>query len=285
MLVWRRPTTRHALAVCGVPVAAALVLAIGGPNPVLRSLLGLDGASAAPLARSVTVTVGPRDGVVTARVTVIAAGGTVSWLNRLTRPVVLRAAKGSPAAFEVTIPAAGQATLTLAHPGLYHYYDVATGRPLRFVAGNEVITARSPRVLPRQGWIAVLAGLPGLKASLTIPSGQDLFEPKVIVSVVGGTIDVANHDSDPHNFLVDPASPAGAAFIVYGASDEPPRGWSRALVVQQPGLYHVYCAMHTRVSGNAGGWQVLTPRASASGYHDRNPMEAWIVVLPANVAL
>src|SRR5581483_8010910 len=100
--------------------------------------------------------------------------------------------------------------------------------------------------------------------------------------IVGSTITISNHDVDSHNFVVDPASPAGAAFVINGSDTEPSNGWRRSLVVPQSGIYHVYCTRHTVVVGKQGGWNVVAPRASASGYIDQDPMEAWIIVLPAN---
>ena len=84
--------------------------------------------------------------------------------------------------------------------------------------------------------------------------------------------------------MIDSKSPGGAAFIVDGTDDEPPAGWQRILTVTKPGLYHVYCTMHTRVVRVMDGWHTVVPRASASGYRDGNPMEAWIVVLPATTS-
>ena len=115
---------------------------------------------------------------------------------------------------------------------------------------------------------------------LTVPAGQDLISPKALVTVVGDTVVLTNHDADAHNFVIDPASPAGAAFVIDGTTNEPPRGWRRSLVIHQAGLYHVYCTMHTQVMGTSDGWHMVMPRLKASGYKDHNAMEAWIIALP-----
>jgi hypothetical protein len=62
-------------------------------------------------------------------------------------------------------------------------------------------------------------------------------------------------------------------------------------VVQQPGIYHVYCTFHARVVGKRDGWRVLVPLRdptayeTSADYRDHNTMEAWIVVLPATVTV
>jgi plastocyanin len=264
--------------VCGV----LLVLSVTGPTPVLQQVLGMSSVHASTLPRLVSVVVSPRTATFSPRVTVVIAGGGVTFANRLATPLLVRSAAHDPAQFAVRIAARGQAIVRLVRPGLYHYYDALTARPRHMVAGNDVIVNAAGAGPPRQGWIAVLVAVPGLHQQLVVPPAHDLFAPKVVVGVVGSTITVSNHDSDAHNFVVDPASPTGAAFIINGTDAEPPHGWRRSLVVQQPGLYHVYCTMHTRVVGTQDGWHVVVPRPIASGYKDHDPMEAWVVVLPAN---
>jgi len=264
--------------VCGV----LLVLSVTGPHPVLQRVLGLSSIQASTLPRLVSVVVAPRTATFSPRVAVVTLGGGVTFTNRLAAPLLVRSAARDPARFAVRIAAHGHATVRLVRPGLYHYYDALTARAGHAVAGNDVIVSTAGAGPPRQGWIAVLAAIPGLHQQLVVPPAHDLFAPKVLVGVVGSTITVSNHDSDAHNFVVDPASPTGAAFIINGTDAEPPKGWRRSLVVQQPGLYHVYCTMHTRVVGTQDGWHVVVPRSNASGYKGHDPMEAWIVVLAAN---
>jgi plastocyanin len=108
--------------------------------------------------------------------------------------------------------------------------------------------------------------------------------PKAMVAVVGSTITVANHDADAHNLVMDPASPSGAAFVINGTNAEPPHGWQHVLVLRQPGLYHMYCTIHTHVVGTLAGWRMVAPRPNASGYADHDPMELWVIALPAYVS-
>ena len=105
------------------------------------------------------------------------------------------------------------------------------------------------------------------------------------VANVGGTLTIHNHDSDAHNIVSDPADPTGAAFELFGTDDEPTAlGAARSITFSAPGLYHLYCSMHTKVAGHAGAWQVVTPSdAQASGYADHNPMDAWVLVVPIGV--
>jgi plastocyanin len=167
------------------------------------------------------------------------------------------------------------------HAGLYHYYNALTTRPLTVVANNEVLANRVKSRLPSEGWIVVLPTAPGLEAHLNVPIGEGVFAPKALVTVVGATVVVANHDSIDHNFVIDPASPSGAAFVVGGTDPSTPSGWQRALVIQEPGLYHVYCTLHTRVIGVVDGWHIVVPNEFASGFPNGNAMEAWIIALPA----
>jgi plastocyanin len=252
-----------------------------GPNPVSSRVLDIPDAVSGRLAQSTSIALTARGGVFSPRTAVLAAGGWATFVNERSSPLIIRFAARSPSPGSFEIRGYGRASLRLDRPGLYHYYDALTARPLHVVANNQVLVSRHGLASPREGWIAVVPGVPRLAANLTVPRGQDLFAPKALVTVVGSTITVANHDADAHNFVVDPASPAGAAFMIDGTDDEPPSGWKRLLVVQSAGLYHVYCTMHTRVVGVVDGWHVVVPRPTASGYRDHNPMEAWIVVLPA----
>lgn len=57
-------------------------------------------------------------------------------------------------------------------------------------------------------------------------------------------------------------------------------------MLQQPGLYHVYCTLHTQMAGMTGGWHDVAARPASDGWgtgDDHDPMEAWIIVLPATV--
>src|SRR5205814_1967312 len=120
--------------------------------------------------------------------------------------------------------------------------------------------------------------VPGLNGVLIVPVNQDLFAPKMIVTVVGASLTVRNHDGEAHNLVLDPASPIGAGFIVPG-TDTVREGGTRALVVQQPGTYHVYCTLHSKVVGVQDGWRVLAPRnKDTPDYADHNPMESWVIV-------
>ncbi len=266
-------------------LAVALIWSLYGSDPALRQAVGMRDAGAAPLPSAASIVVSPATAGFAPRVAVILVGSAVTFVNQLAVPLSIRTASSSPMSFTVSVAPHGRTTLALRAIGLYQYYDTRTARPGRLVAGNTILRGVPPGSLPDQGWIAVLGSLPGLQSMLQVPKGQDLFAPKALVTVVGSTIDVANHDEDAHNFVIDPASPAGAAFIVSGTDGEPPGGWQRALVVQQSGLYHVYCTLHTKVRSIQGGWHVVVPRPKASGYADADAMEAWIVVLPAATSL
>lgn len=269
-------------------VAGALLFSFIALGFALRSdtllghALGIAQVPVSSLPRAQSIVVSGASPSFSPQATVVRPGGSVTFVNRLDHSLIIRTASRSAASFTLQVGTHGQATVLLRKAGLYHYYDAATARTTHVVANNDVIVSgdggSSP---PRQGWIIVLGRLPGLRQYVMVPKMQDLFAPKALVATVGSTILVSNHDTDAHNFVVDPASPAGGAFIINGSDDEPPDGWHSVLVVQRPGLYHFYCAMHTRQAGTAHGWRVVVPRWKASGYRDHNPMEGWIVVLPA----
>jgi plastocyanin len=245
----------------------------------------MDDALAVPVPHAVAIMLSPRILSFSPQVTVVVTGGQVRFVNELDTPIVVRMTPQSPEQLSLPLAAHGQATIRMLKPGLYHFYDALTAHARAVVAGDTVLAGNARDTVPRQGWLAVLGSIPGLQGQLVVPRDHDLFTPKVLVAVVGSTILVSNHDADAHNFVIDPASPAGAAFVVMGTTDEPPHGWQRSLVVQQPGLYHVYCTLHTRVIGQRDGWRVVVPRPMASGYADHDPMEAWIIVLPATSSL
>lgn len=274
------PTARATVAVT-LCCAMLLIGAVTGVDTWLRHVPGLSSASAPSLASIGTIIISPSTPAFGPPVTVIARGGRATFVNKLGTFIRVRTAALSPHGFALLIAPHTRATVRLTQPGLYHYYDALSAHPLHVVAGNAVIAANSAAQIPRQGWIAVIPALPSLRESLLIPQDQDLFTPKAMVAVVGSTIAVANHDTDAHNFVIDPASPTGAAFVISGSQAEPPSGWQRVLVVQQAGLYHIYCTLHTKTVKTLGGWHLVVPRHDASGYRDHNPMEAWIVVLPA----
>jgi len=301
MMVVRRPL--RALAALAAPAGLLLAFWAGGdPNASLWHILGIGGVPPAALPRALTIAIGagaatPAFGPPAAAV---AAGSQVTFVNRLATPIMIRSTTSAPARFTAAVAAHAQVTVTLRHPGLYHYYDATTARPSPppdnanteypappgYDAPSDVIISKGAG-LPRQGWIAVLDHVPGLRQQLTIPAGHSVFAPRVLVAVAGGDITVANHDTLAHNFVVDSTSPTGAAFMIDGSRDVPTHGFQRALVLQQPGLYHVYCTLHTHVVGTMGAWHgVMANMQDGSwGGDDHDPMEAWIVVLPATVTI
>lgn len=266
----------------GVLICIALLgWSIGGADPPVRQMLGMADGMVAPVPRTLSIVLAPGSPWPTPPLAVLVAGGRVTFRNDLAVPVTLRAAGPAPAAFAITVASHLSATLTLARPGVYQYYDTRTARVRHIVAGSAVLAPLTRPAAPRQGWIVVVDHTPGLQQNLVVPPRHDLFTPKALAAVEGSTILVSNHDEDAHNFAIDPASPVGAAFVVNGTKDEPPHGWQHVMVVQHPGLYHVYCTLHTRIVGRNSGWLVVVPQHQASGYADGNPMEAWILVLPA----
>jgi len=238
-------------------------------------------ASAAPVTIGVTSAVP----VFTPRVALAPGGRAVVFHNATDQDMHVRSTPHDPASFNVTVPAGGSANLTLTTPGLYHFYDAATAHIVDYQAGNDVVNAlpgaANPN-LPDQGWL-IVPGPGGVPQDdgIHVPSVHDLFQRMAVVVPVGGSVVIHNSDTDAHNIVTDPADPTGAAFEILGMSGEPTiRGAERRMTFTQPGLYHIYCSIHSMVMGTVGGWQVVMPRdATASGYPDRDPMEAWILVL------
>ena len=277
-----------------------------GVDAALWRALGIGQVASGTLPRTVYVTITPHDTSFNPPAAALFTGGRVTFVNRLSRLIVVRATAAAPVRFSLIIRPHAQATVTLTHPGLYHYYESRSAHPLPptedseysrpsaedseysdptpYTDPSDVIVGDRASSLPREGWIDVLSTVPTLKQTLLIPNGHALFVPKVVVTLAGGTVMVANHDAEPHNFVVDPSSPTGAAFMIDGARDVPTQGAQRALVLQQPGLYHVYCTLHAEVVDMMGGWHRVMQRPHMREWVDvDNPMEAWIIVLPATV--
>jgi len=282
---FRVPNVATAVTMLAIVCLATITFALRS-DTLLSQVLGMTEVplSVAPATQSIVVSRSTRG--FNPPVVVVRRGAQITFVNQLNTSIITTTASDSPTSISRRLAGYTHATILLHKAGLYHYYDAATGRPVHTVANNAVIKSRSGKSSQaRQGWIVVLSHLPGLRESVVVPTKQDLFEPKAMVASVGTSIVISNHDGDAHNFVVDPASPAGAAFIVNGTTGEPPRGGQRTFMVQRPGLYHFYCTLHTRQAGTANGWRVLVPRRHASGYRDHNPMEAWVVVLPADTTL
>lgn len=290
-LVWLRGS-----AACGV--LAVLLLAVwssSGPNAALWRLLGIGGVPAASLPRTLSIVVTPAAPAFGPPAAALAIGGQVMFVNRLNTALIVRSTALASASFKLVVPAHSRASVTLNHAGLYHYYDAATAHPLPpvdkeeeyhgwtpFTDPSDVIATGRGKGLPRQGWIEVLDGVPGLQEHLIIPRGHSVFSPKVLTIVAGGTVIVVNRDTLPHNFVVDPFSPTGAAFMIDGAGNAA-QAPQRALVLQQPGLYHVYCSLHTMPAGLIDGWHGVVPSMRGGMWADQDAMDAWIIVLPATV--
>lgn len=222
----------------------------------------------------------------TPRVALATTGQEIDFTNGTGQDLRLTTTPHNPAHFSLVVPAGGNAHLTLTRPGLYHFYDAATARVIDRAAGNDVVRALpgAPNSdLPLQGWI-ILPGAGGvpLHDYIDVPNGNDLLDPLVAAVRVGGSITIHNHDTDPHNIVTDPADPTGIAFELLGTDGEPAiHGAERRITFTEPGLYHVYCSIHTMIMGRVGQWQVVMPRDShATGYADHNPMESWFLVTP-----
>lgn len=283
-----------------------------GTNATFWRLLGIASVPPASIPHTATIVIGPQasiygppDGAIASPAPVfgppavaIASGGQITFVNRLATPIVIRSTTAAPVPFRAVVAAHARTSVTLVRPGIYHYYDASAAHPLPppdpnseypgptpFTDPSDVIVPKSGTGPPRDGWIAVLGAVPGLRQRLTIPLNHAVFTPKVLVAVAGSTIVVSNRDTYAHNFVVDPSSPTGAAFIIDGVHDIPAYGARRALVLQQPGLYHVYCTMHTHVIGLIDGWHRVKPSLQGGAWSGdaHNPMEAWIIVLPATV--
>ncbi len=259
----------------------------------LVSLLGVTGlvsfyrsqATATPWAGPVLV-VSADAPILTPRLVLAQPRQPIIVRNETGHALDIRTTPHAPAVVHLHVPARSTARLVLTAPGLYHLYDAATAVVTGYVVGNDVVRMRphTPHPdLPNQGWIVVptAQGVP-LDAHIDVPAGADLLSPRATVMQVGGALIIHNHDRDAHNIVTDSADPMGAAFELFGTDDEPTtQGAERRITLSAPGLYHVYCSMHTRMMGRVGPWHVVVPSdAQASGYQDHNPMDAWVLVVP-----
>lgn len=236
-------------------------------------------------AAPITIQVSAATPAFTPRVALAKPGQSIEFTNAMAQTLQLTAAPHDPAQFSLSVPSGGSASLTLTTPGLYHYFDGSTAHVIDYQADNDVVNSlpdAPSQDLPLQGWIYVPgnAGIP-YDSAIHVPALHDLMSPHAAVIHVGGSVLLHNGDSDAHNMVTDPNDPTGAAFEVLGTVGEPGIGGAtRQVTFTAPGLYHIYCSIHTRVIGQMGGWNVVVPRDdSASGYPDRDPMEAWILVV------
>lgn len=259
-------------------LAATLVVVVAA------SLVWANGARSQQSAVTISVTAAVP--VFTPRLSLVQRDQMVIFRNDTGTDLLVTATPHAPAPFRLRVPAGGSAQLRLQSPGLYHFYDEATARVIDYQAENDVVQARPGAPLPNlpnQGWIYVPGpqGAPS-DSYIHVPANHDLLAPRAAVVPVGGSVVIHNHDTDAHNIVTDPADPTGAAFEVLGTNGEPALGGAeRRITFTQPGLYHVYCSIHSRIVGTVGGWKVVVPRDdSATGFADGDPMEDWILVLP-----
>lgn len=269
-------------------MSRTLVLWLG-----LVSLLGVTGFVS--LYRS-QMTAAPRTGpvlvvstdapILTPRLALAQPQQFITVRNETGHALDLRTTPHAPAVVHLHVPVRSIAHVVLTVPGLYHLYDAATATVTGYVVGSDVVQARphAPHPdLPNQGWIVVptAQGVP-LDAHVDVPAGTDLLSPRAMVMQVDGALIIHNYDRDAHNIVTDAADPMGVAFELFGVDDEPAtQGAERRITLSAPGLYHLFCSMHTRMVGHAGPWHVVMPGdAQASGYQDHNPMDAWVLVVP-----
>lgn len=222
----------------------------------------------------------------TPRIALAQPGQPIEFSNSFGQTLQITAAPHDPTQFQLTIPGGSSAGLSLTTPGLYHYFDAATAHVIDYQADNDVVHSlpgAPSQDLPLQGWIYVPgnAGVP-YDSAIHVPANHDLMAPRAAVVHVGGSVMLHNGDTDAHNMVTDPNDPTGAAFELLGTDGEPTIGGAeRRITFTAPGLYHIYCSIHSKVVGQVGGWNVVVPRDdSATGFLDHDPMEAWILVVP-----
>src|SRR5579872_3293903 len=105
----------------------------------------------------------------------------------------------------------------------------------------------------------------GTAASVSIP-GADRFSPAVAETVRGGRIVLRNLDTDPHTVTSVPGDPSAFNVMLKPGS-------SATLVLDHPGAYRYYCALHARYDAATG--QVA---ALLSADHPDEPMSGVLVV-------
>jgi hypothetical protein len=261
-------------------------IAIGALVLILGTLTQWWARAATTQAPAVSISVSTAVPAFTPRLALVQVHEWIVVANHSNHVLRLTTTPHTPLSIRLSIPRGQTARFRLSKPGYYHFYDAAIAQVIDYTAGNDVVRALpdAPNPdLPAQGWI-VVPGATGIASTLHIyvPAGQDLIDTMVGVVRMGGSVIIHNYDGDPHNLVTDPADPAGSAFELLGTAGEPAiDGAQRRLTFTIPGLYHVYCSIHTMIMGRAGGWEVVMPRDShASGYHDHNPMEGWFLVVP-----
>lgn len=242
-------------------------------------------AAQATAAATIAIAVSTDVPAFTPRLVLAKPGQVISFTNHMNQTVEIESTRHAPQGEHFSVPSGGTVRFSLTVPGLYHFYDAVTARVIAYVGENDVVNALpgAPNAnLPTQGWIYVPGpqGVP-LHSFIHVPTGNDLLAVPAAAVQVGGSVSFHNQDTDAHNLVTDPADPSGIAFELLGTDGEPSiHGAIRRITFTAPGLYHIYCSIHTMVMGQVGGYQVVMPRdSSASGYADRDPMEAWVLAV------
>jgi plastocyanin len=183
--------------------------------------------------------------------------------------------------FDLTVQPGQSATLTLAQPGLYHYYDatVATWSTsyLRVIPDKGV--PRYPMAMEGVIWVqGTVAGLPDHAFNYIVHLKDQIANNFVAIST-GGTVTWHNYDTDVHFFQTvlgwdAPINPTEVGISkLLGSDAAPPDGESRSITFTQPGLYYYFCFTHALVDPNL---LRVYARDFASEYPV--PMEGFVLV-------
>jgi plastocyanin len=213
---------------------------------------------------------------------------SITWRNGNTTAHTLtttpdRSAYLNPAPFALTVPANGAASLTLARPGLYDYFDASAAT---WNADDRRVAAK-PGVpnypLSMEGVIWVQGPISGLPTAVTQPiPAKDQFLTDFLALQEGGTVTWYNADTDQHIITLvpgwsEPINPGQMdATVIDGTVDAPPNGATLAVTFVTPGLYYYYCSAHASVEQT---WHRAMAHSDAS--EAPIPMEGFLLVVPS----
>lgn len=240
------PAGRANVAVRALRLAAAIVLATGGP----LAIAAVPPAAASQAAAAIDiVNFEYQPGQLTA-----AVGTTVTWKNTSDRPHTVTDRGGT---FDTDPILPGQTgAVTFTAPGTYHFF--CRINPSRM---NGIIVIEDGA--QGHSTVRVEAVDPALE-------GESLrFEPPVLTVASGATIIFANVGGKPHTLTADDGS-FDTGVVTPGAEGGRFAGTSATFSVAKPGRYNFHCEIHPAVmkgtitvTGEARAGPAPTPASNA----------------------
>jgi plastocyanin len=195
--------------------------------------------------------------------TVIAAGQSVTWVNKDSDKHAAISVPGVPQSFSVTINPGKSVSHTFTKPGVYPYYDwthATFDSKLRRVVARK---GTDTYPVAMEGLIVVKGpGFSGAPAESITISGSS-FSPDIAVIAAGGKVTWTNADTEAH-----------AVVTTDGQKLPLPTGKSQTNTFAKPGVYTFYCERHATYDTKLG-----LAKAKAGAKTFPVSMQGFVVVL------